>query len=357
MPSFRTGRVVRLTSERAGLQRLVVSIEGDEQPAIALSGLTGAVDVGDDVVVNTTAVDLDLGTGGDHIVHWNLGRDSLDLPGPDHVMKLRYTSLQVDAGTAELEHPECDEPLGGIPVVACTLHSQVVPVVAGVHAVDASLRIAYLQTDGGALPLALSDTVAALGDRAALCGTVSAGHAFGGDLEAVGTASGLGLAVHTLGADVVVASIGPGVVGTGTALGTSALDAVGVVDLTDSLGGVPVLCVRVSDADPRTRHRGVSHHTRTIGRLSHAEPLVAELPGVPTDLDGVRPVVLDPEQVAAVERAAVDATHTSMGRTGREDPAPARNAVAAGVLAAGLALGCRRDRPGRDPATRVPGTP
>ncbi len=329
-----------------------MSIEGEDHPAVSLSGLTGDIDVGDDVVVNTTAVELGLGTGGDHIVHWNLGRAGLDLPGPDHVMKLRYTSLQVDAGTSELQHPECDEPLDGAPVVACTLHSQLAPVVAGIRAVDPSLRIAYVQTDGGALPLALSDSVAALRDRAELCGTVSTGSAFGGDLEAVGVASGLGLAVHVLDADVVVAALGPGVAGTGTALGTSALDAVGVIDLTDSLGGVPVLCVRVSDADPRARHRGVSHHTLTVARLSHALPLVAALPGGATGIDGVRPVELNRTQMEAVERAGIDPSHTSMGRTTREDAAPVRHAVAAGVLAAGVALAGPDD-----PVTPGPGTP
>lgn len=352
MPSFRTGRVVRLTSSRPGLQRIVVSIDGEEHPAVSLSGLTGEVDVGDEVVVNTTAVDLDLGTGGDHIVHWNLARTGLDLPGPDHVLKLRYTSLQADAGTSELRHPECDEPLDGTPVVACTLHSQLAPVVAGIRAVDPSLRIAYVQTDGGALPLALSDSVAALRDRAELCGTVSTGSAFGGDLEAVGVASGLGLAVHVLHADVVVAGLGPGVAGTGTALGTSALDAVGVIDLADSLGGVPVLCVRVSEADPRERHRGVSHHTRTVARLTHAVPLVAALPDGPSGLDGVRPVELTRAQLRSLDRAVVDPDHTSMGRTAREDPAPNRHAVAAGVLAAATALAGRHG-----PATRGRGSP
>ena len=40
-------------------------------------------------------------------------------------MKLRYTSLQVDTGAAEEEHPRPAVDLDGMPVVACTLHSQV----------------------------------------------------------------------------------------------------------------------------------------------------------------------------------------------------------------------------------------
>ena len=86
---------------------------------------------GDRVVVNTTAVDLGLGTGGSDIVHWNLARDAWSEPGPGHVMKLRYTSLQVDTGsTEELESYEPRAPLAAAPVVACALHSQVACVAA-----------------------------------------------------------------------------------------------------------------------------------------------------------------------------------------------------------------------------------
>ena len=57
--------------------------------------------------LNTTAVDLGLGTGGWHVVHWNLARGRLvPSPGPGHIMKLRYTSLQVDTGGAEEQHPD-----------------------------------------------------------------------------------------------------------------------------------------------------------------------------------------------------------------------------------------------------------
>jgi len=313
--------------------------DGSAARAYAVVDQVGDCAEGDRVVLNTTAVELGLGTGGWHVVHWNLGREELVQPGPDHVMKLRYTSLQSERGTAELDHPECDDPLDGIPVVACTLHSQLAPVVAGIRAVQHDARIVYVLTDGAALPLALSDTVAAMRDDGRLAGTVSAGSAFGGDLEAVGVGSALGLAAHTLDADVIVAGVGPGIAGTGTALGTSALDAVTVVDLAASLGGTPVLCVRVSDADERPRHRGLSHHTLTVGRLTHATPFVADPgpPGAPpADVPGTSTVTLGPMDVAAVDAAVVDPDHLVMGRRRQVDPAPVRAAVAAGVLAARL---------------------
>ena len=97
MPSFRTGVVTSVLAERRGLQK----VEVDGERAYVLTQLIGTVAVGDRVVINTTAVDLALGTGGWHFVHWNLERSSWSSPGPGTVMKLRYTSLQVDTGAAE----------------------------------------------------------------------------------------------------------------------------------------------------------------------------------------------------------------------------------------------------------------
>src|ERR1051325_1317797 len=113
MPAFRTGTVDALLAERRGLQRVTV----DGERAYVLTELTGPVAVGDRVVVNTTAVDLGLGTGGWHVVHWNLARDEWRRPGGGHVMKLRYTSLQADTGAAEEHHPDVPSDLGGMPVV------------------------------------------------------------------------------------------------------------------------------------------------------------------------------------------------------------------------------------------------
>ncbi|MEZ5381240.1 MAG: DUF3866 family protein [Microthrixaceae bacterium] len=264
MPTFRTGRVSELIADRPGLQRVRVALAPDGprsgQPdarAYVLTDLIGPVAVGDSVVCNTTAVELGLGTGGWHVVHWNLSRSSFSKPGPDHIMKLRYTSLQFDAGTDELAHPEAaDQPLGGVPVVACSLHSQMAVVAATVARLRPEARIAYVMTDGAALPLVMSDLVFNLRDAGVLCGTVTAGHAFGGDLEAVSAASALGLARHVLEADVIVAAMGPGVVGTGTALGTTSVEVAQLLDLTRRLDGVPVLAVRASDGDGRERHRG-----------------------------------------------------------------------------------------------------
>lgn len=337
MPTFRTAEVTEVLADRRGLQRLAVRMpDRSHARAFALTELVGRCGVGDRVVVNTTAVELGLGTGGWHVVHWNLAVDELVAPGPDHVMKLRYTSLQADVGTSELVHPDADEPLGGVPVVACTVHSQVPLVTLGVLDRRPGTRVVYVMTDGAALPIALSDTVHALVGSGSLVGTVTAGHAFGGDLEAVTVASAIGLAVHALGADVVVVGMGPGVVGTGTALGTTSIEAASVLDVAVAQGAVPVLCVRASDGDQRERHRGISHHTRTVARLTAVEPLVASVPVEVQELDGVRPVDVGAVPDAASLLDAAGLHVTTMGRTAGEDPVFFAAAVAAGVLAATL---------------------
>src|SRR3954470_16707526 len=127
MPSYRTGEVVTLLEARAGLQRVEVDLGHGPERAYALTQLTGPVDLGDRVVVNTTAVELGLGTGGWHVVHWNLARDSWSGEERGHLMKLRYTSLQADVRSAEERHPELSDvaTISGMPVVAASLHSQV----------------------------------------------------------------------------------------------------------------------------------------------------------------------------------------------------------------------------------------
>src|SRR4051794_40784917 len=117
MPSFRTGLVTEILLERAGLQRVLV----DGQPAYVLTQLVPSVAAGDRVVINTTAVDLGLGTGGWHVVHWNLEVSEWSEPGPGHLMKARYLSVQADVGSAEELYPELADvdTLSGLPVVAC----------------------------------------------------------------------------------------------------------------------------------------------------------------------------------------------------------------------------------------------
>jgi hypothetical protein len=342
MPTFRTLRVVEIIAERPGLQRVGLD---DDSRAYALTQLTGSVAVGDEVVVNTTAVDLGLGTGGWHVVHWNLSRRDLDLPGPGHIMKMRYTSLQADTGAAE-EFVEVGDPateqqplpdLGGVPVLVASLHSQVGIAAAVARDMRPELRVVYVMTDGAALPLALSDLVHDLRERGLLYATVTAGHAFGGDLEAVSVASALHLAIERLGADLVICAMGPGVVGTSTVLGTTAVEVASIATAAARLGARPVVMVRASDADGRARHRGISHHTVTALALTPVPVDVVITPDLISHSEALMPhrvVVREGSDVAdLLARHAVRVT--TMGRGPGDDPvffaaaaAAARHAVA-----------------------------
>lgn len=339
MPAFRTGEVVEMLSERTGLQRVRIRMEPDgaDARAFVLTDLIGSVAVGDEVVCNTTAVDLGLGTGGWHVAHWNLSRREFARPGPDHIMKLRYTSLQFDAGTSELQHHDLPQTLDGTPVVVCQVHSQVGVVAATIGALRPGLRVAYVMTDGASLPIALSDLVEQLRERSLLAATITAGHAFGGDLEAVTVASALILARHvdTSAADVIIVGMGPGVVGTGTRLGTTSIEAAAVIDTVAALGGRPVLCVRASDGDTRERHQGISHHTRTALELAHATPFVA---AVPSDVASLTGVEVYEVAVPDIGRILHDAhlRITTMGRDVTADPLFFDAAASAGAVAVAL---------------------
>lgn len=296
MPRFVTAAVAELLLERRGLQRIALD---SGRRAYVLTELVGPVAVGDRVVVNTTAVDLGLGTGGWDVVHWNLARDEWDNPGRGHIMKARYTSLQHEHDVVDGEGS-----LDGKPVVACFLHSQLAAVAAAFRHGAPGRRLAYVMTDTAALPLALSDLVA----EGLFDVTVTAGQAFGGDLEAVNVAS----ALVATDADAVVVAPGPGVVGTGTTYGFGSLDVAATVDTVAALGGLPILAARYSDADPRDRHRGISHHTTTALAVARTAPLVP----APDDLPDLA------------------VTATTMGRTAAEDPGFFAYAAAAGMAAA-----------------------
>lgn len=349
MPSFRTGEIVRLLEERAGLQRVEVDLGGGPERAYVLTQLTGRVDPGDRVVVNTTAVELGLGTGGWHVVHWNLARDEWAETGPGHVIKARYTSLQADVGSTEERWPELADvtSVDAMPVVAAALHSQLPAIAVAFKRARPDARLAYVMTDGAALPLALSDLVAQLRDRALLDDTVTCGHAFGGDYEAVSVYSALAVAHRIAGADAAVVAMGPGVVGTATRLGFSGIEVGPVLDAAAGLGGVPIACLRASFADPRPRHRGISHHSLTaLTVATHCRALVP-LPCVGGEEEqalraavarsgvGARHDVVDVAPVGIVPLlAAHGLAVVSMGRDAGDDPVLFEAAAAAGTLAA-----------------------
>jgi hypothetical protein len=321
--SLRRGTVTGISEEHDGLTRLEV----DGMPTVAYPRLTGPVEIGDEVLVNIQARELQLGSGGFDVLYANLTRGLTGEPEPEaHVMTLPYTPLQSAVRHVEEDGPLA-ETLDGMPVICCSLHSQVAPVVAGL---GRRLRIAYVQVGGGALPVSLSDTVRALKAGGLLEVAVAASPCVDGDVQAVTPASALAWCAGQ-GFDAVVCSIGPGIVGTATRLGHGGLAAAASANIAAALGGTPILAVRYSEADWRERHQGVSHHVRAILDLCLADVTIAW----PRGLDDA-PDWLDPRDEVDVEGwhencARLPVSH--MGRSLEEDPRFFMCAFAAGEVA------------------------
>ncbi|MFW5999259.1 MAG: DUF3866 family protein [Halanaerobiaceae bacterium] len=305
---------------RQGIDILCLKLNGTEQKGVNYPCLTGGVSSGDLVLVNTTAVDLGLGSGGFHPVVANLtgvqreagcgppvaGREAeagesdadlswllaggrgqggiaenslesgpFELDGeekfsPGHIMKMRYTPLQVRTLSVEEEkcpHREQIESfrdLQGRPVVVLPLHSLLAPLAVVFHSFFPGGNLVYIMTGGGSLSLEFSHTVAELKERGLLAAAVSCGQTFGGDLEAVNIFSALAAAAAVGEADMIVVGMGPGIAGTGTELGFSGTENVFSCYAARVLGGRPFLVPRISLADGRLRHYVISHHTETI---------------------------------------------------------------------------------------------
>lgn len=327
MLTLRRGRVTAVVERHKGLTR----IEVDGTPCVAYPRQTGAVALGDEVLVNTQARDLQLGSGGFDILYANLTRGlGRSHVRSAHVVKLPYTPLQHAVIHAE-EGAKLAEDLGGIPVVCCSLHSQVAPVCAGL---GEGRRVAYLQLPGGALPVSLSDALRELLQRGLLARTVAVGACIEGDVQCVTAASGL-LWAAAQDYDAIVCAIGPGIVGTGTAYGHGGIAAAEAANAASSLGGFPVIAARASEADKRERHRTASHHTRAVLRLCLGEVTVAWPVGWEPP-DWLEPRV--DVDVGGWESACGGLPLSHMGRGPKDDPLFFAAAFAAGRLA-GTRLG------------------
>jgi hypothetical protein len=292
-------------------QRLAIRVGGQRRSAVADVGLVGAAQPGDDVVVNVEAVELALGSGGFDIVHVNLtrGLDGAGTPGA-HVMKLNYTSLQhavapVEEGDADAMPDDPQLPLGG-PVAVLALHGQLAPL-AWAFGRAGGGRLGYVQTAGGALPGGHSCVVRELRE-----GGLLAGHTAGGW-------------------DAGVAGPGPGILGSGSALGHGGLAALDSAHTALALGCRTLLVPRISSSDLRARHRGLSHHTSTVLDLLLAPVAVARPAGHELERD---------DQHEWIEREVDLAGYAASGlptRTmGREDPLFFEAALAAGGALAGM---------------------
>jgi len=348
MIQIRRGTVVEARATGSGRTDLVVDIAGAREKAIAYDALTGPVETGDVVILNTTAVALDLGTGGFHIVMAVEGREQ-PTPATGHAMKLRYTPFQTAVDAVEQTHAELLDvtSLEGLPVIAAGLHSAVAPAVIGARATDPSLRIAYVMTDSAALLLAFSETIPALQAERLLDTTITTGQATGGELEAISIFGALVAAKAIARADVVVVAMGPGNLGSASKLGFASIEVAAIINAVAAVGGKPIVVPRISFADERERHRGLSHHTVTALSLALARtqvPLPALAPERAAELATGLAAIQDSHEIVEVDLGPAEAALKdspvplrSMGRSYDDDPDFFRAAAAAGVLAATFA--------------------
>jgi uncharacterized protein DUF3866 len=353
MVRLRRGKVLAITAERPGAMELEVEVEGEKAAALAYPPLCGPVGAGDRVVLNTTAGFLGFGTGGVHFVVAVEGGPDTDVATGRGIMKVRYTPAQAAVRSVEETHAEALEAspgLEGMPVVVAPLHSMIGPAAAGALAAGAQ-RVAYVMTDGAALPGSFSRLVQRLREAGLLSGFVTCGQAFGGEVEAATVWTGLLAAKEVLGADAVVVADGPGNLGTATKWGVSALAGGNSMNAVAALRGRPVAALRVSFADPRDRHVAVSHHSLTILAEVCMVPVHVAVPvleGLQREAvwSALRDVGLeDRHQLVEVEgRPALEVLAEegieveSMGRTSRDDPPFFLAAGAAGVLAGRMAV-------------------
>ncbi|MFC5447999.1 DUF3866 family protein [Paenibacillus aestuarii] len=292
MVIWEQGVVTAVVAVRVGVQ--IVSV----QEASTGSGTSlalhytecGELVPGDEVLLNVSAVRLGLGTGGYHFVAAVLNRPlaQADAKPAGHMMKLNYTPLQRVACSVEeqtspyhelfLEH----QSLEGMPVLLGELHSMLPAALCWLRyrmGKEADkLRIAYIMTDGGALPLVWSEHVAVLERLGWLHTTITYGQAYGGKLEAVNKFSALLAAKHAAQADLCIVTMGPGIRGTGTRYGYSGLEVGELVNAVHALEGMPIVMPRISFGDIRPRHYGISHHTRTALKLAARCQAILPLP-------------------------------------------------------------------------------
>lgn len=337
MLCLRRGKVVaveRPVTGVRGTEFLVVDVGDEHRPAFADVATVGGCLEGDTVLVNVEAVELGLGSGGSDVVVANLTRGLTGTADASrHVMKLNYTPLQ--HGVDPIEAPDLGEgdlPVGK-PVAVIQLHGQLAPAAWAAAAERTGLRIGFVQTAGGALPGAFSQTVAQLRERELLCDHVTASPSYGGELEAMTTIGALHHGLTARGWDCAIAGPGPGIIGSATALGHGGMVALDTLHAAMALGCEAILVARASSGDPRERHRGISHHSRTVLRLALGEVTVGLGPAAPrvSELERHRVVEVTPDLDGYVASGLPART---MGRDLGDDELFFEQALAGGIALA-----------------------
>ena len=350
--SLKRATVLEVVETRRERQTLQVRVKDQAESIKAYNylGLGSSVVVGQSVLVNTTGIDLELGTGG--VAFVVPSEPFVEDTRYGHIIKLRYSPLQRAVDAAEEQNAPSHELLQnaqsiqGMPAVCAELHSQMPLVAAAIKHQNPQISIAYLMNDAASLPMAVSDLVSQCTQAELINYTISCGQAFGGEYEAINLYSALLTARHVCEAQVAIVAPGPGVVGSDTVFGHSGIAQGEALNAVTVLEGKPIAPLRLSWNDLRKRHQGLSHHSATaLGRVCLGKALIP-LPG---DLDKQQ----SDELMGQLEDSGILNKHTletiqhdfsaistrgivvtTMGRGREEDPAFFSAAFAAGIQAA-----------------------
>ena len=348
MVRWRAGRVLAVRRRWSGAVELDVETPGGVLRALAYPELVGDPEPGDRVLLCS-----------DGLIN-HVGDDEKKDPP---VKKFPNTGVDEEASPHRAVMAAATS-LDGMPVVTADLHSALPAIVAGIRADQADCRVAYVMTDGGALPAWFSRTLDGLRDH--LVGTITTGQAFGGDLEASTVHTGLLAARHVLRADIAVVAQGPGNLGTGTTWGFSGVALGEAINAIGTLGGRAVGSLRVSDGDRRPRHRGVSHHTLTaygkVALLPADLPVPDALePRLAAEVDAALAPLAARHRLVRVPTAGLDEALraspvplSTMGRGLDADHAYFLTAAAAGRHATLLVGRLAGSRPGSSAGTTAP---
>lgn len=303
-------------------------IEVDGEPCLAFPRLTGPVAVGDMVLVNHQWVAADPDHGGlqADVLSVNLTR-GLRLPPADGASALAWPFApgQLAVRAAESDLAALPDHVGGMPVVCCGLHSQVVPVCAALR----GRRVAYVQLAGGALPVSLSDALRALRGRHLLETTIAVAPCVDADLQCVSAASAVAVAAAR-GVEVVVMGIGPGIVRTGSRWGHGGLAVADAANAAAALGASPVIAPCISFADPGQGRRGLADTTLSALALCLGEVAIAW----PRGLEPPAEVAVAEVPVDGWLEACAGLPLRHAGRGPEDDPWFFAASFAAGALAA-----------------------
>lgn len=264
-------RRIQWTDPQVQLAKVFIPEREEEVEAFYYRYGQREIRVGEKVLVNLAALDLQLGTGGYGFImaaHSQGGYGSKrGLSYGGRMIKWRYTPHQTPLMTVECEesphHPLFCQPfsLEQRMVLVGELHSMLLVLAALLFQWQPQRKLVYIMDDQAALHLGVSLGLRRLKKLGQIV-TITCGQAMGGDVEAVNLYTALEAAVKVAKGDDIIITQGPGVVGTRTTRGFSGMQLVHWIHAVSTLEGIPVVIPRLSFADGRSRHRGLSEHTR-----------------------------------------------------------------------------------------------